>query len=317
MAHAQKGRREPMTTRRPRRPSEPVASAFRAAAVQAYGDASHLSPVTGRPAPRRYLVELWQRRHFIWWQSRGRLVTGNDDSRLGSVWLILRPMLDAIFYWLIFGLLLRFDHGMDNFVAFVIVGVFMFQMTSAALTSGTRTIASNLSLTRAFRFPRMALPLADLVYDVLQRLPAIAVMFILVIAIPPHETPEWSWLVFPGVLGLHVILNFGIMLLLARLSTLLPDVSRMVPFVSRLLMYGSGVIFPITRFTDNHPALHAIIQLNPLYVLITMYRQVIIEGVTPPASSWAMLAAYAVCLTIVGGVVFWLGEESYGRDQYR
>ena len=42
-----------------------------------------------------------------------------------------------------------------------------------------------------------------------------------------------------------------------------------------------------------------------------MYRQVIIEGVTPPASSWAMLAAYAVCLTIVGGIVFWLGEESY------
>lgn len=226
-------------------------------------------------------------------------------------------MLDAIFYWLIFGLLLRFDHGMDNFVAFVTVGVFMFQMTGAALTSGTRTIASNLSLTRAFRFPRMALPLADLVYDVLQRLPAIAVMFILVIAIPPHETPEWSWLVFPGILGLHVILNFGIMLLLARLSTLLPDVSRMVPFVSRLLMYGSGVIFPITRFTDNHPALHAIIQLNPLYVLLSMYRQVVIEGVTPPASSWAMLAAYAVCLTIVGSIVFWLGEESYGRDQYR
>lgn len=75
-----------------------------------------------------------------------------------------------------------------------------------------------------------------------------------------------------------MILNFGIMLLLARLSTLLPDVSRMVPFVSRLLMYGSGVIFPITRFTDNYPALHAIIQLNPLYVLLTMYRQVIIEG---------------------------------------
>ncbi|PNL17823.1 ABC transporter permease [Micrococcus sp. FDAARGOS_333] len=290
---------------------------FRSAVHDAYGDASHLTSVTGRPGLGSYIRQLWQRRHFIWWQSRSRVVTSNDDSRLGAFWLILRPLLDATFYWLVFGVLLQFDRGMSNYVAFVIIGVFMFQFTGAALTGGTRTISSNMSLTRAFQFPRMALPIADLLFDVLQRMLAVGVMFVLVMVIPPHETPEWTWLLVPVVLALHILMNFGIMLLLARASTLFPDVSRLMQFVTRILMYGSGVIFPITRFTDRYPVLHDIIEMNPVFVVLTMYRDLIIDGVMPSAAHWTTLGACAVGLSVVGFFVFWLGEESYGRDQYR
>ena len=101
-----------MSRQRPDGGSASQTDEFRSAVHRSYGGSSHLVPVTGRPGLARYVQQLWQRRHFIWWQSRSRVVTGNDDSRLGAVWLILRPLLDATFYWLIFGVLLQFDRGM-------------------------------------------------------------------------------------------------------------------------------------------------------------------------------------------------------------
>lgn len=290
---------------------------FVATAKSRYGGFSNLHAVTGRPGLGTYLQQLWQRRHFIWLQSRSRVITGTDETRLGAVWLVLRPILDAVFYWMIFGLLLRFDRGMSNYVAYVIIGVFMYQFTSTALNSGTRTISSSLSLTRAFQFPRMALPLADIVYDTMQRMLAVAVMFAIIMVIPPHELPEWSWLLFPAVLALQLLLSFGFMLILARLSTLLPDISRIMQFLTRFLMYGSGVIFPITRVTQNYPALEAVIEANPIYVFLVMYREILIDGTVPAAEHWIMLSIWAFAAFIIGFFVFWLGEESYGRDQHR
>ncbi|WP_087005414.1 ABC transporter permease [Gulosibacter sp. 10] len=276
-----------------------------------------LHEVTGRPPLGRYVKQLWQRRHFIWLQSRSRVMTDNDDSRLGSLWLIFKPLLDATFYWLIFGVLLGLDRGMDNFVAFIIIGVFMYQYTSTALSTGTKTISSSKAMIRAFQFPRMALPLADLVYDFLQRIPALLVMFVIIMGMPPHELPELAWLLFPVLLLLQTLLDFGLTLIFARLGTVLPDVSRTMPFLTRLLMYGSGVIFPIGNLAEKVPALLTVIELNPVYVLLESYRGILIDGTFPDPQQWITLSAWAVGLLIVGFFVFWQGEESYSRDQYK
>ncbi|PXA76151.1 ABC transporter permease [Auritidibacter sp. NML100628] len=293
----------------------PQTAEFVSAVKDSYPGVDKLTPIGGRPGIGKYIRQLWQRRHFIWRQSRGRVVTGNDDAKLGPLWLVLRPTLDAAFYWIIFGLLLQFDRGMDNFVAFVIIGVFMFQMTGSALGTGSKVIASSRSLIRAFKFPRMALPLGEALYDLLQRGPAFLMMFLIIMAIPPHELPEWSWLLFPIILLIHVVLNFGITLLVARLAVVFPDLSKVIPFLTRLLMYGSGVIFPITRFTTRYPTLEAIIELNPIYTVLLMYREILIDGTVPAVEHWLVLCGWAVVLFVAGFLVFWQGEESYGRER--
>lgn len=282
--------------------------------VSERGDLSHLRAVSGRPPFGQYLKQLWHRRHFIWWDSRGKVAASTTDDRLGSLWLILRPILDAMFYWLVFGLLLNMSRGMDNYIAFVIIGVFMFQNTSAAMNSGTRVIASSKSMIRAFQFPRASLPLATLVRDYLQRVPALLVMFIIIMLIPPHELPTESWLLFPVILLLQMVMDFGLLLIFARLGVALPDLAKAMAFVTRLLMYGSGVIFPIDRFL-SHPTLMAIINLNPIYVVLDMYRLVLIDGTVPPAHHWIVLSSWAFGLLIVGFIFFWRGEETYSRER--
>ncbi|MDT1914050.1 ABC transporter permease, partial [Acinetobacter baumannii] len=80
------------------------------------------------------------------------------------------------------------------FLAYLIVGVFLFRFTTQAVTSGSRSISGNASIVRAFQFPRATLPIATNIRELLQFGPTLAVMVVLVLVIPPMETITWRWL---------------------------------------------------------------------------------------------------------------------------
>lgn len=278
-----------------------------------YGDLSHLRRVGSRPPLREYFTELWDRRHFIWAGARGQAITRYSNERLGMLWHIIRPMLDAAFYGIVFGLLLQISRDMENYVAFVIIGVFMFQLTSRAIGNGASLIRSSKSMIRAFAFPRASLAVSDVVRELMTSLPAIGVMFVVIMVVPPHETPTAAWSLFPVLLGLHTVLNLGLTLFFAWLGSVLPDLAQAMSFAMRVLLYASAVIFPIERFVD-HPTALAVIQANPVYVVLDMYRTALIAGAVPSLQDWLVLSCWAGGALIVGFAIFWANEERYGRE---
>jgi len=278
-----------------------------------YGNVSHLRRVGSRPPLREYLTELWDRRHFIWAGARGEALTRYANERLGALWYILRPLLDAAFYWVIFGLVLDIGGDLDNYVAFILVGVFMFQLSSRAITGGTTLVRGSKPMIRAFAFPRASLALSLVLRDIFISMPAIGVMLVAIMAIPPHEAPTITWSFFPVILALHVALNVGFALFFGWLGSLLPDLAQAMSFVSRLLMYGSAVIFPVDRFIQ-HPTALAIIEANPIYIVLDLYRTVLIDGAVPPAGQWLGLVAWALGALVIGFGLFWRDEERYGRE---
>ncbi len=140
------------------------------------------------------------------------------------------------------------------------------------------------------------------------------VMFIMIMAIPPHALPKATWVLFPAIFVLQAFFNFGVYLIMARFGSTLPDLSQAMSFFSRILMYASGVIFPIDRFI-NHPTISAIIEANPIYQLLLAYRSILIDGVIPPIEIWLFIGAWALATPLVGFVLFWFAEESYARER--
>ena len=296
-------------------PSESKTAQMIAARLEARGlQAEGLSPVGVRPSLGEYLAQLWQRRHFIWTDARHRVATQNSRNHLGSVWLVLRPMLDALLYFVVFGLILNMSRDVDNFAAYVVIGILMFRSTMRSISQGTSTLLSGRSMIRAFSFPRASLPLSAELRDMLQMQYTIGVVLVMIMLIPPHELPRISWLLIIPIYLLQFVLNLGINLAVSRLGFLVPDISQLMTVVGRFLMYGSGVIFPIERFLDN-PVINAIVQLNPVYQMIAMYRQVLMDGGVPPLESWLILTAWSLGLLLFGFLFFWRGEASYGGGQ--
>lgn len=279
-----------------------------------FGETQGLEPIGEKASLGEYFKELWQRRHFIWRESKNKVFSQNSNTFLGPLWLVLNPLLLAAFYWVIFGIVLGISRGMDNFVAFIIIGILMFRFSSGIIGQSTRAITSSQSMIKAFSFPRAAIPISLVVREMLGQFIVVAVMLVMILAIPPHVSIDTTWLLIPIVFAFHILINLGIAFFFSRIGYKFPDFSQAMSFVTRLLMYGSGVIFPVERFLQNETAL-TIVKVNPIYTLLDAYRSILMENTIPPPTTWWSLAAWSFGLLILGFIYFWKGEEEYAREQ--
>lgn len=276
-------------------------------------DMRRLTRVGSRPGFLDYLVRLWDFRQFIFYDARARVQSGTRRDRLGSAWLLLNPVFNGLTYYIIFGVLLRTSHGIDNFVGYLVVGIFLFQFSAGAITAGARSIRSGKSVVQAFNFPRAALPLGANIRELLSAVPLILGMLLIIVIFPPAENITWLWfLVVPAVL-LQGLFNLGVGMVLARVISKVHDVTHLLPFAIRAWMYASAVFYSYDRFISD-PTLLAVMKLNPLFNVIDIVRSCVLYGTLPAWESWASLAVVALAALLFGFVFFWKGEETYGRD---
>lgn len=284
-----------------------------AALARAGLDPSGLTPIGVRPRLGEYLRQLWERRHFIWYDARQRTATKNSRQILGNVWLFLRPLLDASFYFVIFGLVLPVNRGVENFAAFLVVGVLLFRATATSISSGSAILRNNKAMIRAFNFPRASIPISIVLQNAMTAVFTMIVMCAVIIVLPPHVIPGPTWLLIVPIFVLQTLLNLGICLITSRVGFHFPDATNVLAVLSRFLMYGSGVMFPIEKFVGA-PAVAAVIEANPLYQIIRIAREVLVYGTVPAIGSWLIVLAWVVALLVGGFVFFWWAEESYGRE---
>src|SRR5690606_13728528 len=118
-----------------------------------------LPKVGTRPALSSYIQQVWQRRTVVYVLAQSRIQAKHQANRLGYLWLILTPLIDAAVYGTVFGMLQGANRP-DHFVQFLIIGVFFFRVHTDCVSTGARSIINNQSLVQSLSFPRVVLPLA-------------------------------------------------------------------------------------------------------------------------------------------------------------
>ena len=134
-----------------------------------------------RPPLRGYAAELWQRRYFISGFATARNVAMYTEARLGQLWQVLTPLLNAGVYYLIFGLLLGTNRGVPDYISFLVTGIFVFNFTQRAFITSSQVIRDTLPLIRALYFPRACLPLGYVLIELQQLILSFAVLFVIVL----------------------------------------------------------------------------------------------------------------------------------------
>ncbi|WP_329415452.1 ABC transporter permease [Streptomyces sp. NBC_00704] len=270
-----------------------------------------------RPRLTEYVRQLWGRRHFILAFSRAKLAAQYSQAKLGQVWQVATPLLNAAVYFMIFGLLLGAGRGMPKnvYIPFLVTGVFVFTFTQTSVMSGVRAISGNLGLVRALHFPRASLPISFALQQLQQLLYSMLVLFLVVIGMGSY--PDLSWALIVPVLALQFCFNTGLALIFARAGAHTPDLAQLMPFVMRTWMYASGVMFSIPVFLADKPQWAAnILQWNPAAIYMDLMRFALIEeydAANLPDHVWAVAAGWAVVVAVGGFVYFWKAEERYGR----
>ncbi|MGW2275628.1 ABC transporter permease [Streptomyces yangpuensis] len=291
----------------------PASSADLARLAAAHG----LTLSGARPTLPRYIAQLWQRRHFVSAYANARMQATYSTAKLGQVWHLVTPLLNAAVYYFIFGIVLKASHGVPDYVPFLITGIFVWDFISSSANAGTRAVHSNLGLVRALHFPRASLPISTVVQLFQQLLVSMAALVILLFAF--GQRPGAAWLLAVPALLLTALFAAGCAMVMARIGSKSPDVSQLMPFVLRTWMYASGVMWSIDQMLGKNDLPHWVLtalKANPPAVYIDLMRFALIDSFPAhalPHHVWLLATGWALLAGVGGFIYFWKAEEAYGR----
>lgn len=276
----------------------------------------HFTRVGLRPQFGEYLRQTWQRRHFIIMESKARAFGTAKDTILGKIWLILDPFLSASVYFVIFSLLLNFGRGMDNFVAYLIIGIISFNLLSKSLSSQSAIEGNGKRLVKGFAFPKLSMIVSFTLRTYVDFIPTFFAMLLFIIVVPPHVFPTLSWITVPLIYLAVAPFCFGLSAIVATFVVLIPDLRLIINFLSRFWFYGSGIFWSVDMLASK-PILQELMQLNPGWAFLDMLRDALMLNQFPTWGQWVYLLSWSIGTAILGVTVIWANDIRIGKALIR
>lgn len=259
---------------------------------------------TALPDLREYVAALWERRVFIVALAKSDLRSLRSNTSLGNIWGVLDPIFQAGIYYFIYSVMRRGSAQVD-FLPVLIANLFLFGLSTAALSDGGSSIKRAKGLVLNSTFPRALMPITS-VYRALRKfVPMACVLAVL------HPLVGGSmgagFFVLPLLFGLQIVMNVGISLLVATFVTLVSDGANIIGWVSRLLFFLTPIIYPISLLPGSA---RAFIGWQPLFPLFASY-QAVFSGDVPSPGLILQTALWALALLVIGGRVFLRHEREF------
>ncbi|MDN5762985.1 MAG: ABC transporter permease [Microlunatus sp.] len=280
-----------------------------------HDDSEEFEPVYHRYGPHRaglpplvpYFRELWARREFAAEMSKATLRGANVTTFFGQAWLILNPLLLAgVYYLLVTIIRQRHDAGLFTHLT---LALFAFTMLQTAASTGATSVTGSGRLLINTAFPRLLIPLSAVRTAFWRFLPTIPVYLIFhaVFGLPWHPRMMLS-LYF---LATIVVFAMGLAAFFATLQVYFRDTSSFLPYFLRLWLYLSPILWMPVMLDRMSRGLRVVVELNPMYPMLTGYSHLLQDGVFPPLWMWLAAAGWAIAAVVVGFLFFISREREF------
>ncbi|HTX33295.1 MAG TPA: ABC transporter permease [Solirubrobacteraceae bacterium] len=234
-------------------------------------------------------------------------------SALGYLWQLVRPLLMFSVLWVFFTKIGHIGNSPDtggHYGAQLLGSIVLFTFFGESTAGAVRSVVDNEALVRKIQFPRMVIPLSNVLLAMFNLGLNLIVVFIFALGSGVH--PMLTWLELPLIVAVLAVFSTGLAMLLSALYVYFRDVAPIWEVLSQVLFYASPVIIPISTVEKHlHGALLHLYMLNPLATIFQAFRHAVITHATPsPAeilgSYAALLGPLAIVVTafVVGFVVF-------------
>jgi lipopolysaccharide transport system permease protein len=236
------------------------------------------------------------KRHYvslIWYRAWLDLKAEAAQNLMGMTWWVLEPLLYMTAFYLIFDVFLH--RGGPGFIGFLLCGLVFWRWFDASVKRAGSSILVNGQLINQIYLPKWVFPLIEVTGNTLRFL-AVLVLFLAFAAIYTGG-PSWAWLAFLPLLLCELLLILGVGLLLSVLVPVYPDLRKVVDNLLLLMFYMSGIFFDISQLDAG---IRDWLYLNPMAVLITEMRSVLLQSQSPDWQAVAWVALVGFALTLLG-----------------
>lgn len=241
------------------------------------------------------------------------------NSFLGILWSLLSPLLMMLVFSLIFAKLIPRE-DIRQYAVFFLVGLLPWNFFVDSLMGGTTSITGSTQLVKKVHFPRVLLPTASTISNLVNFLIAFVILIIFLYVSGLGLTIHSLWV--PPLLITQIIFILGLVLLFSSMNVFYRDVIMILNVVLLAWFFLTPVIYPLDWLGETRTIIGisfnpAVVMrwLNPMASIIDGYRTVL-WGTMGSSGPAPMDPIYLVRTFITSALVFIVGLAAFNRTKH-
>ena len=226
------------------------------------------------------------------------------QSWLGSLWALLTPLLTLAVYTFVFRYVFEVRWGVTvesnlSFAVRLYAGLAVFNFFAECVSRAPRLVLDQPHLVKKVVFPLEVLPWVNAMAGLIHL--TIALAMLLGLALWETGRIHLTVVALPLVWLPLVPLTVGLGWWLAAIGAFVRDIGQVVTMVTSLLLFLSPIFFPVEALPK---AWQGWAFLNPLALVITETRRVLIDGMWPNWPALALNLAACIVVAVAGAAFF-------------
>ena len=254
------------------------------------------------------IAALWEYRELLYFLVWRDVKVRYKQTLMGAAWAIFQPAISMAIFTLVFGNLAKIPSDGLPYAVFVYTALLPWIYFSQALIRCGNGLVSNAHLITKVYFPRLIIPLADVVAPAVDFLCGFLVLLGLIAWF--GIVPSWGVLALPVFFLLAMLTALAIGLWLSPLNARYRDVGVTIPFLIQVWMFASPVVYPVSLIPESWRLVYS---LNPMVGVIEGFRWGLL-GKENPNFTPMLVSVFVVLLLLVGGVIFFKRMERTFTD---
>jgi lipopolysaccharide transport system permease protein len=237
-------------------------------------------------------------------------------SVLGFFWSLASP----VFFILIYGTFLKLiARGFAFDLHVLVTGIIIWQFISLCTNDSLGAIVGNTNLIKKTAFPRIILPLATVLANLVNFLMSGLVLIAYLLMV--HAQVQWTGLIWlPFIILTQTALCLGLATLISAANVFFRDTEHVLGHAVMAWFFLTPIIYPLSLPLDIIRArLPAWIEpfyfCNPMTGLIMAYRRILL-GTPPEVDAWLPALSFVVCwvILVTGIAVFQKVQPRFGDE---
>lgn len=269
----------------------------------------YTNPHQAHPAsPVAMFKSVWHNRQLIWQMTRRDVVGRYRGSLMGLAWSFLNPVLMLFVYTFVFSVVFKARWGVGgeesraDFAIILFVGMIVHGLFAECINRAPGLILSNVNYVKKVVFPLEILPWVALGSALFNCLVSTFVLLLAQLVI--NHVFHWHSILFPLVLLPLIFASMGFAWFLASLGVFVRDIGQVTGIITTVLMFMSPVFYPVSALPDKYRAL---LQINPLTLIIEESRKVLVFGTLP---DWSALSVALLAGLGIASAGFWWFQKT-------
>lgn len=236
--------------------------------------------ITLRPndkSVRLNLGEVWQYRDLVGLLTKRTFTVTYQQTVLGPLWIIINPVLSSLIYMFVFGHIADIGTAGIPQILFYFVSSAIWEIFAFSLTRNSQTFITNAYLFSKVYFPRICVPISNMIVSLLKFLIQLIIIAVLLITFVVKGSVEPMWALYPllPLLFLQMaVFGMSVGVLISSVTTKYRDLLAVVNVLVNLWMYGSAVVYPISSIPDG--VLKIFVKINPVSEMMELCRMILL-----------------------------------------